>query len=368
MELLFDVKNQIINRVDRNRVVSNSVDYLAVTVTFTNDWDGLDKQFCFKNGRTEIYIQLDGNDQITQENHLNLGVGTWKVFCIGTSQTQRILTNSTNLTVVASGYVGTDGPQPRTYDELLTIIQSLHTEAASEAVIRSAVEEFVGDNITDIINDYIGSDTGLQEIIQQAVNEYLGNEIDAATVNGHHVNKDVPASAKFTDTIYDDSNARIGYDGTVYNTLGEAIRGQILQMVDLIESGGGGGYYSDFTVDSGVVKGNETNTLSIAKYLYVDCTNVNHVSFDWSSTGSKHGIPNSTIKGTYVIDGNYVDLFQFSSGSGTSVDTSGSITVNVSALTGTQTFSFIATVANSGGASASLESQCLLNVTNIRIS
>lgn len=360
MELTFDVNNQIITRTDKNRVVSNSVDYLSVAVTFTADWNGMDKQFCFKNGKTEIYIMLNDEDKITQENHLNLGVGTWKVFCIGTSQTQRILTNSVNLTVVASGYMGTDGPESRTYDELLTIIQSLHTEAASTAVIRSAVEDYVSDNIEQIINDYLGSEDGLKNMVAEIVQEYLSDDIDAATVNGHSVDKDVPANAVFTDTVYNDSDARVGYDGTTYDTLGESIRGQIQQVINMI--GGGGGYVDNFTLDSGAVKGNQNNTLTELRRITFDCTGKNSFSFDWSNNGSKKQA-NGYLKATYLSEGTYTDLFVLN----TATTVNGHVTINIASLTGTHYVEFYSTAQSLGTGSASQENQCLLNISNVQL-
>lgn len=40
MILTFDVKNQIINRTDNNRVVADSKNYLYVSFDFTDDWTG----------------------------------------------------------------------------------------------------------------------------------------------------------------------------------------------------------------------------------------------------------------------------------------------------------------------------------------
>lgn len=154
MKILFDVKNQIITRTDRNKVIANSTDYLEAEVTFSDDWTGHDKTLCFKNGETEYNIQLV-NNKIEQESHLNLGVGTWKVYVIGVKDDQKILTNSCNLPVNASGWIGTTGPTSRLYEELLVIIQSLHSEAASEAMVRSAVAKYIEDNFAELITDQI---------------------------------------------------------------------------------------------------------------------------------------------------------------------------------------------------------------------
>ena len=167
MKVTFDVKNQIITRTDKNRVISNSTDYLEAEVTFSEDWNGADKQLCFKNGETEIYLYLN-NNKILQESHLNLGVGTWKVWCIGVNGDQKIITNSVNLAVSASGYVGTIGPTAGVYEELLTTIQSLHTEVASSAMLRSAIEKYITDNLNVLVKEAVVVDN-VQEIIDEMV-------------------------------------------------------------------------------------------------------------------------------------------------------------------------------------------------------
>jgi len=164
MLLSFDVKNQIITRTDSNRAIANSTDYFEVSVAFSSNWNGYDKTICFKNGDTEINIMLvDGT--VPKEAHLNLGVGTWKVSVIGIKGNHKILTNAVNLPVGASGYIGTTGPTPRVYEELLTIIQSLHSEAASEAVVRSAVEKFVDENFHDIVISDVYSKSEIDSMI-----------------------------------------------------------------------------------------------------------------------------------------------------------------------------------------------------------
>lgn len=173
MLLSFDTKNQIITRTDANRAIANSTDYFEVSVTFSANWNGYDKTICFKNGDTEINIMLV-NNAVPKEAHLNLGVGTWKVSIIGIKGNHKILTNAVNLPVGASGYIGTTGPTPRVYEELLTIIQSLHTEVASEAALRSAVEQFVDENFHDIVISDVYSKSEIDSmIVTKTVNDLV---------------------------------------------------------------------------------------------------------------------------------------------------------------------------------------------------
>ena len=335
MEISFDVKNQIITRTDGNRVVANSSEYLSVAVTFTDDWNGADKTMNFENGNTTVSIQLV-NNAIPTTAHLNLGVGTWKVYCIGIAGIKRITTNKVNLTVVQSGYIGVDGPTPGVYDQLLTIIQSLHTEAASTAVVRSAVEQFVDDNIQDIINGYIGSDEGIQALIETAVQEYLSSEIDANTVNGHTVNSDVPAGAVYTDHIYDDSDARVGWDGTTYASLGEAIRSQITYVLNKIDNDTK--YISeDFTLSSGDSKSPDnvnppSSGVSQSRTFTIDSvTNFQHLRFTWDNQNSANDY--GEISASYTFNGVTTSLYS-------ALDKSGIVDIDVSEMTGAKTVTF----------------------------
>ncbi len=90
-------------------VVSDTIDYLTVAFTFqTSDWDGTEKWSHWQNGGEVYDIKLDKEDRITEEQHLNLSDGTWKVWLHGVRYhdgvtTQRITTNETQITVKKSG-------------------------------------------------------------------------------------------------------------------------------------------------------------------------------------------------------------------------------------------------------------------------
>jgi hypothetical protein len=168
MRISFDVKNQIITRTDRQQVIANSSDYIEAEVTFSEDWATMEKTIYFKNGES-VYAILLNNNKFLQESHLNLGVGTWKVYVIGVAGDQKIITNECNLAVGASGYPGAAGePTESIYQQLMVILQSLHTEAASEAVLRSAVEKYILDNYDSLVRDAVVVDN-VQEIIDEMV-------------------------------------------------------------------------------------------------------------------------------------------------------------------------------------------------------
>lgn len=170
MKITFDVKNQIITRTDRNQVISNSGDYLEAEISFSADWTGLEKTMTFKNG-DELYTIVLANDKILQENHLNLGVGTWKASIIGIAGDQKIVTNECNVSVNSSGWIGSESIPPESvWNQLLVIIQSLHTEAASTAVVRSAVQKYIEDNYDSLVKEYIIIGN-VREIIEELVQD-----------------------------------------------------------------------------------------------------------------------------------------------------------------------------------------------------
>ena len=154
MKITFYVNNQILQRTDANVIVANSTDYLEVEATFSSDWNGLEKTIQFVNGEivyTFLMVQDSSVYKVTADKHLNLGVGTWKVSVKGIADDTRIVTNAANLSVHASGWAGDAEPPQDVYEQLLVVLQSLHTEAASTAVVRSAVEEFIDDNLLTIL-------------------------------------------------------------------------------------------------------------------------------------------------------------------------------------------------------------------------
>lgn len=155
MKIYFDVKNQIITRTDRNQVIANSADYLEAEITFSAEWASMEKTMTFKNGNL-LYTYVLVNDKILEENHLNLGVGTWKVSIHGVNEDKKIVTNECNLAVNASGWIGSEALPPESiWNQLLVIIQSLHTEVASTAALRSAVQKYIEDNYDALVKEAV---------------------------------------------------------------------------------------------------------------------------------------------------------------------------------------------------------------------
>ena len=130
MKVSFNVENQIITRSDGNVVIANSIDYLEVDVTFTADWTNATKTIQLRNGDIVLSAQLV-NNKLSQDKHINLTVGTWKVCIIGYDGDTRIVTNEANLAVYASG-------------------KDRISEAYKD-IIADAVDKFIDDNADEIL-------------------------------------------------------------------------------------------------------------------------------------------------------------------------------------------------------------------------
>ena len=126
--LEFCVDGQVIKRTDRETIVANSSDYLTAEFNFSNEWKSLGKTAIFTTTSGSISILLDENNQITEDKHLNLTVGTWVVSVLGVLETKRIITNVERILVSDSGAVsGTEPPDPTpdVYEQIITQLTNL---------------------------------------------------------------------------------------------------------------------------------------------------------------------------------------------------------------------------------------------------
>lgn len=207
MKITFDVKNQILTRTDRNQVIANSSDFLEADINFSSEWASMDKTMTFKNGNL-VYTYVLTNDKVLQEQHLNLGVGTWKVSIIGVAGDQKVVTNECNLSVNASGWIGApDMPSESVFEQLLVILQSLHTEAASTAVVRSAVAQYIADHYDELVKEavVIGD---VQEVIDDMVGDGTFGAIVAEQMEPY---AEAAASSQVADWLEDNVDPDTGY-------------------------------------------------------------------------------------------------------------------------------------------------------------
>lgn len=217
MKLTFDIKNQIITRTDISRVIANSADYLEAEFSFSSDWDNLTKVAHFKNGNVVLDVPLD-NNEIKADKHLNLGVGTWKVSVEGVLSEQRIETNATNVTVRASGSVAHMGPIPDVYQQLLAIISELNAEAAPEALVNGAVEDFIDANYSQMIANAMEVSKEIFEQIIEAASEKYKQMLENMRIAIEHVRDTLPLDYDtLTSALNDNFGGRFFYKSLTEN-------------------------------------------------------------------------------------------------------------------------------------------------------
>lgn len=150
MNLLFRVRNQQIERLESNLVVSGSKNYLYAKFTFTKEWNGLTKTAVFKREEDEEgYLVVLNNDValIPWEVLQNEGI-----FYVSVFGGDLITVNKARVVVEESGYV--DGgqpsdPTPDVYTQLTTHIDTKQDkltagygiDITSDSVISSTIKK-----------------------------------------------------------------------------------------------------------------------------------------------------------------------------------------------------------------------------------
>ena len=93
-------------------IVADSVNYLQIRASFTDDWEGTEKWIDFEKDGIVYQVKLDDENEVKKEKGLNLREGTYKVYVHGHvvedgQLVERITTNQIMLEVVKTGT--TDG-------------------------------------------------------------------------------------------------------------------------------------------------------------------------------------------------------------------------------------------------------------------
>ena len=87
-------------------VAADSLNYLTAKVNFTDgDWAGASKWLHFRSGELVYDIELDENDSVSADKHLNLSIGLWEIYLTGTLGETRLTTLPVMLRVYASGLI-----------------------------------------------------------------------------------------------------------------------------------------------------------------------------------------------------------------------------------------------------------------------
>lgn len=309
MKIYFDVKNQIITRTDRNQVIANSADYLEAEITFSAEWATMEKTMTFKNGNL-LYTYVLVNDKILEENHLNLGVGTWKVSIQGVNEDKKIVTNECNLAVNASGWIGSEALPPESiWNQLLVIIQSLHTEVASTAALRSAVQKYIEDNydalvkeavivddvraaLDDMAEDGTLSDllaplvaAGMPEVVADQISAVVAAQIGGVVANqiGAVVASQITTPVNQAVKNYCDDNFS-GWSGALDRGLAQPLMAAPADMVGEIKSA-----LSEFCVCKNLIGNNVDEYYDVDlpnAIYYLNISTSDGSNFSWSGGGT----------------------------------------------------------------------------------
>lgn len=160
MILVFTVDKQIITRRDNEKVVRDSVNYLHVNFSFSEEWTG-DKTAVFKSKSGIAYNVLVGSDgsclvpwEVLKEEYFEVSA-----FC-----GDLITANVVKVFTIPSGYeIGSQGriPTPDIYTQIIARLSAIEAEIDPTA-IQQIVDEYLSDkdyvteqDVEQIVADYI---------------------------------------------------------------------------------------------------------------------------------------------------------------------------------------------------------------------
>ena len=176
MVLSFLVDKQIITRVDKEKVVRDSMNYLRAQFQFSPDWTGQKTAvFKSKSGAYNVLIDDDGSCLVPWEVLVDEVVEV-SAFCGAL-----ITANVVKIITIASGYeIGEEGREP-TPDVFTQIMERL-SEIEQAEINPEEVEQIIADYLTE--NNYV-TDTDLNTAIADFVTESDVESIVAAYVDAH---------------------------------------------------------------------------------------------------------------------------------------------------------------------------------------
>lgn len=147
MTLDFEVKNQIISRKDKNRVVADSQNYLYAHFTFSEDWNGTVKTAVFKSEEYGTYnVILEDDKCLVPAEVLKSGC-TMFISAFGGSL---ITANKCYINVEESGLENGQTPQPPTPDVYETILDALQKAECKVTDVKVNGDSVVNDKVAEI--------------------------------------------------------------------------------------------------------------------------------------------------------------------------------------------------------------------------
>lgn len=126
-------------------VAADSINYLTAKVNFTDgDWAGASKWLHFRSGELVYDIELDENDSVTADKHLNLSIGLWEIYLTGTLGDMRLTTLPVMLRVYASGLI--DAPL---HELPMSVAEQVDFNARQALLLAQAVKDMADEGKFD---------------------------------------------------------------------------------------------------------------------------------------------------------------------------------------------------------------------------
>lgn len=184
LDLQFHIHNQILGRIDHNKVVANTNRYHFIVAKFTDDWDGaaIDCIGYSSSGEPITFNVDDARDNVWVVPPELIQPPAFNVSFVGVKEDgERITTGIVRVDVAKSGYLSGAMPEdtyPTKYEALMSELAEIRREA-DEAVLR--VQTAVAG---DVINDgLIGEKTTYSS--KKIEDRFMdGAEVDAAIAEG----------------------------------------------------------------------------------------------------------------------------------------------------------------------------------------
>lgn len=181
--LKFEVKNQIIKRVDEFETVADSKNYLTATFVFSDEWTG-DIVAIFGHGGNYYNVLLENGMCDVPFEVIKPPLFTVSLFC---GEDKLITSNSELVKVEKSGLVDGDAPEtptPTVFQQYMAEMQKLidefkETSGIDETVIENALKEYLSENPLEIPDE---TDPTIPEWAKQPTKpKYTAGEVGAYT-------------------------------------------------------------------------------------------------------------------------------------------------------------------------------------------
>ena len=120
MEILFDVQNQIITRLDSNYIVEKSQEYLIAKFKFTDDWQNTQKFIIFETDNDPVRMEIINDECVIPSQVIIYPNFQFSIKGIGISNSNYVITtNLKNISILKTGFGNGVSPLPPvpTYEE-----------------------------------------------------------------------------------------------------------------------------------------------------------------------------------------------------------------------------------------------------------